>query len=72
MCKLTHTDTHRTCSKCRELLPLASFQQRKTGTYAKTRDGTPRFFSCCKDCNRAMARERRQRKKDQADKGGAK
>ena len=63
MTRLHHTDTQRTCSKCRELLPLASFQQRKSGKYAKTRDGKPRFFSCCKDCNRVMARERRAQKK---------
>ena len=61
--RLTHTDTHRTCSRCRELLPLDSFQQRKSGKYAKTKDGKPRYFSCCKECNRVMARERRARKK---------
>jgi hypothetical protein len=54
MCKLHHTDTHRTCSKCRQLLPLDAFQQRKSG--------------CCKDCNRAMGRERRARKRAEAQK----
>jgi hypothetical protein len=64
MTRLHHTDTHRTCSKCRVLLPLASFQKRGAGSkYGTRKDGSARYFSCCKDCNRVMARERRARKK---------
>lgn len=59
--KLHHTETHRTCSKCRQLLPLDAYQQRKSGKYAKTKGGRARYFSCCKECNRTMARERRAR-----------
>jgi hypothetical protein len=65
MCRLTHTATHRTCSRCRVSRPLDSFQQRKSGKYATTKDGKPRYFSCCRDCNRVMAKERRARIKAQ-------
>jgi 5-methylcytosine-specific restriction endonuclease McrA len=47
--RLPHTDTHRTCYLCRRLLPNELFTRRSNGKY----------FSACKECNRAVFARRR-------------
>ena len=43
-----HTDTHRTCYKCKEVKPVDQFYRRKTGTY----------FSACIPCQSVLRKER--------------
>ncbi len=51
--KLYHTDTHRTCYVCRDLIDINNFVKRTDGTY----------YSACKDCNKIYYQLRRGRVK---------
>lgn len=51
--RLPHTESHRTCYRCRRFLDTSAFTRRTNGT----------FFSACKDCNRNFGHRRRAREK---------
>jgi RNase P subunit RPR2 len=50
--RLPRNETHKTCARCRELLPYTAFQKRGAGSkYGRRKDGSVRYFTWCKPCN---------------------